>query len=418
MQPDNKQPDNKPLSHRLWRKLGKPVYNLLTLRRLRKYLRRRRQLVKLRQIISDLEKDNPQKVVLIFQEQFFDREGQHCYNGGAERYVRDLAQVIAQFDLTPILIQYGKDRLWKRRVNHLSVIGLPADEMSLWQEALKFFRHFELAIYSGVVPWGKELLHPNIMISHGITWDCPQKDADTAKILNDIKKCDCLVSVDTNTISWLRSTFAKTLSKSKMAYVPNYVDLQVYHPKSKKNDGRIKIVFPRRAAKERGYWLMSRALKPILNKYTNVDFAFVGFAHGKEIQSDILKLEAEFGRRVMHFVYEPDEMAQAYQNSDISLVPTLYSEGTSLSVLEAMACGNAVIATNIGGLPNLIIDGFNGVLINPDEQELMQALDKILADDRLRLYLAQNAQEVAKCFAKSNWEERWRKILAANLKGK
>ena len=54
----------------------------------------------------------------------------------------------------------------------------------------------------------------------------------------------------------------------------------------------------------------------------------------------------------------PDEMNKAYQNADITLIPSLYSEGTSLSCIEAMACGNAVIATRIGGLSDLIINDF------------------------------------------------------------
>ena len=40
-------------------------------------------------------------------------------------------------------------------------------------------------------------------------------------------------------------------------------------------------------------------------------------------------------------------MSQAYKQADISIIPTVHSEGTSLSCLESQACGNAVLATNV-----------------------------------------------------------------------
>ena len=179
----------------------------------------------------------------------------------------------------------------------------------------------------------------------------------------------------------------------------------------KKKDNKIYITFPRRASPERGYWLMSAALPPILDKYPNVIFRFVGFAHGEKIQKDILHLEQKYKNRVSHCVVTADEMPSIYQNSDISLIPTIYCEGTSLSCLEAQACGNIVISTNVGGLPNLIIDGYNGLLINPNGQELMKALDRVLADGDLRKTLSNNAVIVAHSFDKIIWQQRWQKII-------
>ena len=92
---------------------------------------------------------------------------------------------------------------------------------------------------------------------------------------------------------------------------------------------------------------MSAALPPILDKYPNIVFQFVGFAHGEQIQKDILSLEQKYPHRVSHCMVKPDEMPPIYQNTDISLIPTIYCEGTSLSCLEAQACGNVVISTNI-----------------------------------------------------------------------
>ena len=63
-----------------------------------------------------------------------------------------------------------------------------------------------------------------------------------------------------------------------------------------------------------------------------------------------------------------NEMDKLYKEADISIIPTLHSEGTSFTCLESMASQLPIIASNVGGLGNLIIDGFNGILINPNEK--------------------------------------------------
>ena len=395
----------------LYKKAFRTFRDTVTLRKLRKWMYRRNRDIKLTPIIRDIEKDLPNNTVLIFQHQSFDANGDKCFNGGAERYVKDLADIMQGMGKITYLIQKGNDKLWQRKVGNLNVIGLPTNDNESYIAAIKMFKKYQFVIYSGCLEWGPKI-HPNVMISHGITWDVPNNDILTEKILGILQDVDQFVSVDTNTISWLRTTFAKTLNDKDMNFIPNYVDTGMYKPNPRPNDGKIRIVFPRRASPERGYWLMSAALPPIMEKYPTVDFDFVGFAHGDKIINDIKGLVSKFPGRVNHYVVEPDEMVQVYQNADISLIPTLYSEGTSLSCLEAQACGNIVISTNIGGLPNLIFDGFNGFLINPSAHELMVTLDKVIAYKELRDEVSKNAVSVAQKFDKNIWIERWKNIIS------
>jgi len=385
------------------------IRDTITVRPLRKYVAFKIKMPKIKRIIADIESKYDAPAVLIFQHAMFDMRGEKCYNGGAERYVTDLADILIANNLTPVLIQAGDPKvgLWERKVGNLRIFGLPVKEYS---KTLPFFKKYKFVIYSGAVPWGKKL-HPNILISHGVTWDAHGEDVRPKKILNIFRDVDKFVSVDTNTISWLRTTFSKTLKGFDANYIPNYVDTAVYRPVARTTDKNIQITFPRRAAPERGYWLMSAALPPIMEKYPNVMFSFIGFAHGDKISGDIQKLIDRFPGRVSHCAVSPDEMPAIYQSTDISLVPTIYAEGTSLSVLEAMACGNVVISTNIGGLPNLIFDGYNGILINPTGYDLMVALDRVLSDEKLQQRLSANAVKVAGAFDKKIWIRRWDNII-------
>lgn len=385
------------------------VRNIITVRPLRKYISRKVHDRSYRKLVRQVESKYDGAVVLIFQVAMYDSRGENCFNGGAERYVTDLADILLAHGYTPILIQQGDPSvgLWEHTVGNLHIYGLPVTE---YCAAIRHFTKYKFVIYSGATYWGKKL-HPNILISHGVTWDTHAADVCPANIYKVFHDVDKFVSVDTNTISWLRTTFSKTMKNFDANYVPNYVDTSVYKPVKRPKDGMVRITFPRRASPERGYWLMSAALPSILEKYKNVEFNFVGFAHGDKINNDIKHLCEQFPRRVRHMAVGPDEMPKIYQNTDISLIPTIYAEGTSLSCLEAQSSGNIVIATNIGGLPNLIIDGYNGLLINPDAHSLMIALDRILADTNLQQTLSKNAVAVAIAFDKSKWINRWGDII-------
>ena len=94
----------------------------------------------------------------------------------------------------------------------------------------------------------------------------------------------------------------------------------------------------------------------------------------------------------------------------------MYAEGTSLSCIEAMATGNAIVATNVGGLPNLVVGGLNGLLINPEGGELYRAVKRLVRDRALREELARNGLEVARRFSKEAWERSWLEVIRTYLR--
>jgi len=141
-----------------------------------------------------------------------------------------------------------------------------------------------------------------------------------------------------------------------------------------------------------------------------VEFHFVGKADEREERA-VKELVARFPQHVRWYFCQPDHMCGAYQVADIALVPTVASEGTSLSCLEAMACGNTVVATNVGGLPELVTDGLNGLLIEPTTESLDRALRRLLTDPELRQRLSRNAVQTAQAYHKRIWVERWREVL-------
>ncbi len=107
------------------------------------------------------------------------------------------------------------------------------------------------------------------------------------------------------------------------------------------------------------------------------------------------------------------EMPEVYRQAAIVVVPTTSSEGTSLSCLEAMASGKAVICGRVGGLTDLIIDGYNGRLIDVNPETLAGAIEELLKNPEERRRLGRKARETAEAFSLAKWEERWCKALTA-----
>lgn len=355
-------------------------------------------------------------IVYIFQCSFFNRSGTEYFSGGGERYACDLSKLISLKKYTVILFQSGiedSQNPWINHFNGINVIGINGT----WQDYYYLCGTMpepKLAIFSGFTDWINVKYTNSLLISHGITWDVPITDADSDALMRRLAMFRRMVSVDVNTISWFRSTYAKRLKSQKIQfnYIPNYVDTQLFTPKTR-NSRTLKITFPRRLCRERGFWLFAPVARKLLTLYDFLEVEFVGYIHDACIARYLKRLTSTFAGRVSHRLVPAEQMQTVYQNTDISVIPTLYAEGTSLSCLEAMACGNCIIATNIGGLANLILPDFNGKLINPDSDELFNALCTVVNDPELRAALGKNARATAMAFSKEVWEKRWMRVLDA-----
>jgi glycosyltransferase involved in cell wall biosynthesis len=109
---------------------------------------------------------------------------------------------------------------------------------------------------------------------------------------------------------------------------------------------------------------------------------------GPGVDPDVLDkaLEGAATGSVRVFDAQPhDVVFQALKRCTVAVLPSLVPEASSLVLLQAMSAGRAVVAANIGGLPELITDGEDGILVPPgDVSALRDALARLLGDSALR----------------------------------
>lgn len=364
--------------------------------------------------LSDLEKVlDKNKTILYVQPTVMSYMGNDFFSGGAERYAIDLNKILTDEGYDFYCIQYAMTNPWVRNYYGLTIIGLPDfHNQALFNRCVEqLAKHAALIISSPFTLVNQIKAQKIIGISHGIYWDHELFNSEANLIAKKITTLDTLVSVDTATINFIRSHHVNAVNKLK--YIPNYVDHQHFknNTLATRQKDELVILYPRRLYKPRGFWSVCEVIPKILNEFHHVRFVFCGKADELEL-NHVASLTKKYNDKITHIIATPEEMPEIYQNADIVLVPTVHSEGTSLSLIEAMASKKAVISTYVGGLTDLVTDRFNGLMVYPeDPDELYNAIKELILNETLRDYLSQNAYEKSLAFSIHHWKSKWLQII-------
>jgi len=134
------------------------------------------------------------------------------------------------------------------------------------------------------------------------------------------------------------------------------------------------VLFVGRLVEEKGVWTLLRAAK----KLPQINFKFVGTGPEEED----LKQAAETLPNVEFVGFASGEaLWNLYRGARCVVVPSLWQEVFGLVALEAMAAGKPVIASNIGGLPEVVSDRVTGLLVRPGSvPELAEAIERLFHD--------------------------------------
>ena len=367
---------------------------------------------------------------------FFDYDGSNYYSGGAERYLVDLHEVCKNLGYNMDIYQ-NANFPYMRKFRNINVIGMKAKDMPInysleyiteqsknYSCMTKYFS--KLHIYSAFYECFPYCSSPSIGISHGIAWDnrgCVKTNGidfwnRNYRMVESAFMCDKMVSVDTNTANWFQ-TIDFNLGNQKIKVIPNYVDTNEFKPQNdlKKKD-KIVITYPRRLYEPIGMYLLLNIVDKLFKEYKNIEIHFVGKGFDEDVNKIKEKMK-KYPNRLFCYSSTPEKMNEIYKKTDISLIPTIYSEGTSLSCLEAMATENIVISTRIGGLCDLIIDNYNGYLIEPTEEDLYNKLKYVLDNYDKQEIIKKRARESAETFNKNNWAQKWKNVIKTfNIKSK
>ncbi len=140
-----------------------------------------------------------------------------------------------------------------------------------------------------------------------------------------------------------------------------------------------------------------KAAEKVLQIQKNVFFLFTGDGYLKE---DLAKLAQDLGiKKNIMFLGWKDKAAEIISLYDIFVLPSL-NEGMGRVLVEAMALGKPIVASNIGGIPDLISHGKNGFLVPPQKPDkLAQYIQLLLEDENKRTKMGQEGKKLAQNFS-------------------
>jgi len=205
----------------------------------------------------------------------------------------------------------------------------------------------------------------------------------------------------------------------RVRIIPNGVDCQRFHPNAKPD--RIKLTCD---LEKRKVILFVGALTR-WHCYKGLDVLIKAFALATRRRNDMVlmvvgdgNMKSTYQRLCMDldlaektiFVgnVSDQDLPSHYAASDLLILPSKdRSEGFGLTILEANACGKPAIGSNVGGIPDAIQAGFNGLLVPPNNPEsLSQSIIRLVDDEHLRIEMGKNARAFAE-------EHDWSKVAQA-----
>jgi len=199
-----------------------------------------------------------------------------------------------------------------------------------------------------------------------------------------------------------------TSSDRQIRHIPFGIDCQIFIPPTTDSEHRddlcFRIGFVKKLSSIYGPDILIRAFYLILKEIPQARLIMAGRKDQKP-QLQRLAQDLKVADKIEFLGPVPHEHIHELLNTfDVFVNPSVCQESFGVSVLEASACGLAVVATRVGGVPEVCIDEQTGLLVTPaDPNALAQAIIKLARDDSRRRQLGHAAREFV--LARYQWHE-------------
>ena len=161
-------------------------------------------------------------------------------------------------------------------------------------------------------------------------------------------------------------------------------------------DGPAGILCVGRLSHEKGHLVLLDALSAIVKQGLDIRCTLVGDGPMRgRIEVRIRELDLQ-NRVTLTGSLQPAEVAGLYPAASVVVLPSL-SEGVPVVLMEAMSHGRPVVATRVGGIPELVENGESGLVVSPgDACELAKALHRLLTDAELAQRLGERGRQTVR----------------------
>ena len=216
--------------------------------------------------------------------------------------------------------------------------------------------------------------------------------------------------------------YVKNFGAKRIEVIPNGVDTMLFKGPTLSENRRVTVLFVGRLEKQKNLETLIIAISKLLKDPTlprqgwtlKYKFVLVGSV---SLRGEILELadKLEVNLEIIGPISN-EKLPEVYRQADIFVLPSL-AEGHPKALLEAMSCGLPCFASNISGGDEIIVDGKNGLLVEPTAEGITEGLRELMEKPELRKKLGTAArQTVIDRFDKKKLIKREIKILLSLIR--
>ena len=189
------------------------------------------------------------------------------------------------------------------------------------------------------------------------------------------------------------------VDKENIRVINNGIDIGRFHIEKSAGLGNVPVVgIIARLSDVKGHIYLFQAMKIVLEKFPSAKLLVVG--EGK-MYNILVKLAKDLNiEENVKFIPRTDDTRIELAMMDVFVMPSL-KEGLGLALMEAMACGKAVVGSDVGGIKSLIRNNINGLLVKPvDPKGLADAIIELLSNPaKAKIYGSSAAKFIAENFS-------------------
>ena len=340
-----------------------------------------------------------------------------CYypvKGGTETIVRNLAITLKRNDVQTDVMTFNVDQnrnpKWQgkiEKIDGITVYRIPALSLirsyrvtamvnfipGRFANILKnydiiHFHEFELSF-----PFFSFLIQkPKILHLHGINYNFVKRHHISRFLLKHLVHLYISISKQMT-----KELVNLGIPKNRIVYLPNSVDTNFFKPGNHKEENL--LLYVGRISELKGLHILIKALQ-FLKK--SVHLVIIGPPDwNSNYYQNLLKLIEKENRKGKHKIeylgaMEQGEIVNWYQRASLLILPS-FAEGFPVTVLESLSCQTPVVATPVGGIPEIIKNHKTGMLVPPGNIiQLAEAIDYMLENENVRLKMAREGLKLVK----------------------
>jgi glycosyltransferase involved in cell wall biosynthesis len=319
--------------------------------------------------------------------------------GGAERQLYYILKVLAEQGASPKVLCLTRGEFWENRIRELGIpVIWTGEKRSRVARLIKILQilsadlpdvfqsqHFYTNLYVAF-PSSIRLIHNIGAIRNELTSE-----------INSVGNIFGNLSLITPQLQAVNTRLAISTARKlgvaskRLHFLPNVVDTSTFKPSRPTRPGALHLVTVGRLVKQKRMDRIIELVSQLRDSRVNCKTTIIGDGPLK-LQLQNLSAAKGLSNEQLNFAGTYSDVQKAYQEADVFVLTSDW-EGTPNVILEAMACGLPVVASRVGGIPEIIKHRISGLLVPPDDPVgLYRSVMELIDNPSLRKEIGQNAR--------------------------